>query len=176
MKTHSKLLMSAFFLLLILFTAFTGTIQAQKHTQEVVYHDSLANSQTLAITYSVINKDKFVVNDLDSVVLSYYAYGAINFDSVNVAFGITQDCHLPRITHQDSTLSYYQAITSSLSKTVAVSLTNAQESYTAKAIAIPKSSLGGYNQLKFTFYGHSTGNTPSATQKLIAIVDKYFTH
>lgn len=137
------------------------TLTAQ--TRTVIFADTLGNSQTKVGLLEV-------TPDLDSVVVSLYCYGAMDADSLDIKFGYSETVKYKNNTNK---IDYFASSSATYSKTLTVSLTNVQESYTANVTTIPASALKGYNIIKASLIAASSGNSGASKQKAVLVATYY---
>lgn len=139
-------------------------VLANAQTEEVVFTDSVSNSQTKTVEIDL-------ESGLDSVVVAIFSYGEIDVDSLDVKLGLST---FVKYKNYRQPLVYYAATNTTYSKTLTINLADGATSYLPKVTTVPKSAITGYNKLKIAVTAASSGNdTTDAKQKLVIIIYKY---
>lgn len=139
--------MKKIFLITILFLL--SSILTSAQTSEVFLADTLGNSKSLSTTIKV-------PAEIDSLTISLYSVGEIDIDSLDIKFGVIEAIKMG--TGKTTYLNYFASSSSTYSKTLTVNLNDGVESYLSNVVTIPMSALKGYNVIKVTLIGASSGN------------------
>lgn len=140
------------------------TMQVKAQAFEAVYADTTGNSKTKVVEVEF-------ENNLDSIVVSLFAEGEIDLDSLDVKLGTN---YFARYKGYRTAFSHYASTNTTYSQTLTVNLDSAVTSYSAKVTTIPKSALIGYNKLKLSVISASSGNDATdPRQKLVLFVHKF---
>lgn len=151
-------------LMSMLFILIAMPIIAQ--TQEVVYKDTIGNSQTATF-------DVAVTPDIDSIQITLYTGGEIDLDTLGVKFKYSSNI---RYLKRDQTLEYVTAKNATYSRVLTINLDSAVVNYPdTVVVTIPKRAFAGvYNYITFYIKSASSGNdTADPGQKVVAIITKY---
>lgn len=128
--------------------AFAMATQIKAQAFEAVLTDTVGNSMTKEVIVDVGSVS-------DSVVISLFAEGEIDLDSLDVKLG---NNYFGRYKGYRTEFTHYASSNTTYSKVLTVNLDSANTSYTANVVAIPKSALIGYNKIKLTLIAASSGN------------------
>lgn len=142
--------------MLLAFVGFTQKAEAQKW---VVFSDSISNSQVE--TYDL---DLHKYGELDSIVISYFAKGEIDIDSLAISGYLN-------LSIRGSTLQDEDAMTG---QTLTTNLDSAVTTHTAVLRTLTGGALRGYDTIRFKVYAAASGNDKTDPGQRYAVIARLY--